>query len=198
MRNRRRVVSLARRIAARIAGRGPSQPPQLEMRWPVARGAPETQPLPSDYRLRQFSLSDRAAHAALLLRADVGECPLEYWLERILPSGFFVVEHVSTGALVATCMAAHQPRERYPQGGNLGWLATDPEHRGRGLGLAVSAAVTARLVNAGYENIYLTTDDRRLAALALYLDMGWEPVLFDSDMEERWRRVFEALGRPVL
>jgi mycothiol synthase len=93
-------------------------------------------------------------------------------------------------------MAGHHPAEGHPEGGELGWVAGDPEHRGRGLGLAVCAAVVARFLGAGYRRIYLRTDDFRLPAIATYLKLGFEPYLFTEGMAERWQRVCDQLGRP--
>ena len=53
----------------------------------------------------------------------------------------------------------------------------------RGWGMAVSAAVVRRLLRAGYRNIYLFTEDWRLAALRIYLTLGWVPLLYMPDME---------------
>ena len=64
-------------------------------------------------------------------------------------------------------MALHLPLEYHPCGGELGWVAGDPEHKGSGLGFAVCAAVTRRLLEIGYRNIYLLTDDFRLPAIKL-------------------------------
>jgi mycothiol synthase len=81
-----------------------------------------------------------------------------------------------------------------PFGGELGWVAVDPDHRRKGLSTAVCASVTARLIHAGYQDIYLYTEDFRLAALALYLKLGYPPFIHAPDMLDRWRHVCEALG----
>jgi len=90
-------------------------------------------------------------------------------------------------------MALHDHTERYPFGGELGWVAADPAHAGRGLGRTVSAAVTARLIRAGYRNIHLYTEDWWLAALKTYLKLGYVPVLFAPDIPERWQTVCAQL-----
>jgi mycothiol synthase len=93
-------------------------------------------------------------------------------------------------------MAKHAPMPGHPEGGGLNWVAGDPEHRGKGLGLAVCAAVVKRFLGAGYRRIYLQTDDFRLPAIATYLKLGFEPFLFTEGMAERWQSVCEKLGRP--
>lgn len=72
-------------------------------------------------------------------------------------------------------MARHWPEELHPQGGVLGWVAGDPALKGKGLGLAVCAAVVARLIGGGYRRIYLSTDDFPLPAVKTCLKLGFPP-----------------------
>ncbi len=114
--------------------------------------------------------------------------------DKLLPNGFFVIEHSATGRLVATAMATHNPTELHPFGAELGWVAGDASHKGKGLGTAVCAAVTRRLIAAGYTDIRLQTDDWRLPAIMVYLRLGYEPMLYCDGMAQRWRAVKEQLG----
>lgn len=86
-------------------------------------------------------------------------------------------------------MGLHDHSDLHPFGGELGWVAADPAHAGKGLGYAVCAAVTARLLQAGYDNIHLYTEHWRLAAIKTYLKLGYLPFLFAPEMAERWRAV---------
>lgn len=111
----------------------------------------------------------------------------------ILPGGFFVIEYGATGSLVAAAMATHGASEMHPFGGELGWVAADPDHKGKRLGLAVSAAATRRFLACGYTEIYLKTDDFRLPAIKTYLRLGYEPLPFCDGMSERWEQVRKKL-----
>jgi mycothiol synthase len=93
-------------------------------------------------------------------------------------------------------MAVHNYTGRYPFWGDLGWVAADPAHVGQGLGIAVVAAATTRLIEAGYRQIQLHTEDWRLAALKIYLKLGYVPSLYTETMPERWRAVCAQLGLP--
>jgi mycothiol synthase len=106
------------------------------------------------------------------------------------------VEHRPGKTVVATALATHSPTELHPFGAQLGWVAADPEHKGRKLGTVVSAAATARMLQAGYRRIYLQTDDFRLPAIKVYLDLGYEPLLYCEGMAERWQDVEAALAKP--
>jgi predicted N-acetyltransferase YhbS len=70
-----------------------------------------------------------------------------------------MVIHEETGNIVATAMAVHGPTDAFPFGGELGWVAGDPEHSGKNLGMAVCSAVTSRLLDMGYRLIHLNTDE---------------------------------------
>ena len=111
----------------------------------------------------------------------------------ILPGGFFVIVD-DGGKLVATALAQHSPRPQHSFGGEVGWVAADPAHAGKGLGRAVTAAAITRLVAAGYQCIYLLSDDFRLPALKVYLDVGMEPYPCADGMAERWEAVRARLA----
>jgi GNAT superfamily N-acetyltransferase len=184
--------------AAAEASAWPSR--QLNMIWPEGRSDFAAVPaLPAEYELRTYRQEDLSEYLNLMASATfdffTGEAVAKDLL-RVLPDGFFVIEHKPTGRLVATAQAAHAPGERYPYGGMLGWLAARPEHSGRGLGMIVSAAVTQRLLSAGYRCIYLETDDWRLPALKTYLRLGYIPHLYEPTAEARWRSVCYRVGWP--
>ncbi len=170
------------------------------MIWPKARL--EALPAPAvltGYHLRCWRPSDEAEYLALLALAgftDWDHDRLATTLQKILPDGFFVIEHRASAKIVATAMATHNATEQHPFGGELGWVAGDPAHAGKGLGLAVCAAVTARFLRAGYRNIYLRTDDWRLAAIKTYLKLGYEPLLYCDGMVQRWQAVYQQLHWP--
>ncbi len=172
---------------------------QLQMIWPERlMDRPPTPQLPEGYELRPYEDADEAGYLELMARAGFDNWDgdrLASMLRRALPGGLFVVVHQATGRLAATAMAVHSPSELHAYGGELGWVAADPEHRGMALGLAVCAAVTARFIQAGYRRIYLLTDDFRLPAIKTYLKLGYEPFLFCDGMSERWQAAYKALGK---
>lgn len=75
------------------------------------------------------------------------------------------------------------------------YVLTKPAHRGYGLGgIAVAIALNSAR-EAGVATVQLFTDDARLAAIKLYLKLGFKPdyVPDDQQMEERWGNVFSRL-----
>lgn len=173
---------------------------QLQMVWPLSRlGEPPVWTVPEGYVLRTYQPGDEPGFFRLMDRAGFKGWDMEKfqpWLQKVLPNGFFFVVLQRSGDLVATAMATHHPSPLHPFGGELGWVAGDPAHQGKGLGYVVCAAVTRRFLEAGYKRIYLQTDDWRLPALKTYLKLGWVPFLFQEDMPGRWKAVCETLGWP--
>ena len=47
--------------------------------------------------------------------------------------------------------------------------------------------------NGAKRIVYLTTDDWRVPAIVSYLKAGFQPVLYDKGMEERWRTLCNTL-----
>ncbi len=178
---------------------GPA-PAQLQMLWPLARLSSLPEPrAPEGYRLRTYRPSDQQQYLALMEKAgfegwDAGR--MESMRRSLLPNGLFVAEHRPSKRIVATANANHAPNALHPEGGELGWVAADPEHSGKGLGLALSAAVVKRFLSAGFKRIYLQTDDWRLPAVKTYLKLGFVPLLHREDMPARWRAVCEKLDWP--
>lgn len=107
----------------------------------------------------------------------------------LVPNAMILARHLATDAPVAVACGTR------PGGhaAELGWVAVVPEHRGRGLGRTVCSAVTRQLLLQGYDHVRLSTQDHRLAALRIYVALGYEPVI-DRDSEARWREAYRALG----
>lgn len=175
-------------------------PPQLRMVWPSARlDAPPEPRLHPDYALRTWRPGDEQGWFELMALAGFGvwdEDRLAFTLKTILPDGWFFAVEERSGRLVASAMATHHALMLHPFGGELGWVVGHPAHRGKGLGWTVCAAVTRRLLQAGYTNIFLRTDDFRLPAITVYLKLGYQPFLFAPDMVERWQAICQQLHWP--
>jgi GNAT superfamily N-acetyltransferase len=172
----------------------PTYPYQLEMTRRSSFGLVEVPRLPEGYELRQFRRGDEGAYDDLFHLAFADEGRFQETLDRTLPGGFFVVEHITSHHLVASCVALRGSSSPRHHAGQLGWLVTDPSHTRKGLGTIVAAAVTNRLA-AGYERPFLGTEDFRTPAIAIYLKLGWRPHVYHDDMGPRWQRIFASLGR---
>jgi len=128
-------------------------PAQLQMVWPehLLNAPPAVQP-PYGYGLRTYRRGDEPRFCQVMELAGWpgwNDEKLQPWVARILPEGWFMAVHEESGRIVATAMALHSHSALHPFGGELGWVAGDPAHAGKGLGRLVSAAVTRRLIDGG-------------------------------------------------
>ena len=173
---------------------------QLQMVWPEhLLKTPLAVRLPPGYALRTYRRGDEPRFYEVMELAGWpgwNDEKLQPWIARMLPEGWFMAVHEGGKQIVATAMALHSHSDLHPFGGELGWLAGDPAHAGKGLGMAVSAAVTARLIDGGYRNIHLYTEHWRLPALKIYLKLGYVPFLYTPEMPERWQAICAQLQWP--
>jgi mycothiol synthase len=173
-------------------------PHQLEMVRPSSLGIVDVPPVKDGYVLRQMRSGDEGPYDDLfhLAFADEGRYPETVGCA--LDGGFFVVEHLASRELVASCVAMRGSSSPRHEAGQLGWLVTDPSHTRKGLATVVSALVTNRFVAEGYQQPFLGTEDFRLGAISIYLNLGWRPHIYRDDMEPRWRSIYGCLGREFL
>ena len=112
-------------------------------------------------------------------------------LSIMIPNGGVLIEN--GGSIVACATAAYAAR--FSPHALLNYVLVDRRHRGKGLGRIASAEAMQRAANAGYQGMILQTDDERDRAIAMYLSLGFEPVLDSSpDADIRWQRIRERLG----
>ncbi|MBC8137795.1 MAG: GNAT family N-acetyltransferase [Fibrella sp.] len=173
--------------------------PQLIMRRADLQGLPPLD-LPEGYALHRcdgaFTDNERDGIARVL-----GESfPEMTWFGERVDSTFigdtschttFYIEHVPSGAVVATATAREDPS--FPDAGYLHWVGVSPAHRGKRLGNLVSLAVLYEFVATGFHGAVLTTDDHRLAAIKTYLTLGFVPLPGHASHEARWQAVQTAL-----
>lgn len=131
------------------------------------------------------------------MRAAEGIEPITNWFPivyddpRVPDDGFFTV--LCRGELVAT--SCIQLGEHTPDSATVHAVAASPSHKGKRLGRIITEAVMLQAHRRGIERVYLTTDDWRIAAVKIYLDLGFRPVLWDTDMRERWQKLLVQLDR---
>jgi mycothiol synthase len=161
----------------------------MRARLDVDRPAPV---LPDGYDLRPLTWADLPAWVDLMngngeLGAWTAERAAPLFGGGMDPEASFVVTRGDLA--VATAQLNLHPADDYAPTPELGWVAADPAHRGRGLGRAVCLAVMRAAAAAGHREIFLRTDDHRLPAVRVYLAIGLEPWLRDPSAADRWRAV---------
>lgn len=183
--------------------------------WPEGLRPPDVD-VPDEYALRTTRLADRDRRtvAALLdtYQDTAGDERADALRDYVLPNGWFVAVERATNAVVGTVSAVHDPGDEvgtrplsedrdatdhyFPFGGAVCSLVVSPAHRREGLGCALAAAATRRLLDAGYDSVRVGVDPENLAAAALFVHAGFAPAVLSSGDVGRWRDVFDALGVP--
>ena len=153
-----------------------SQKYELTFHLPVGISALSVS-MPDGYRIRDFKGFDKAELVRLYEK-----CGFDFSLDRLndalgicLPGGVFLVEHSESGELVSTMMARHLSSPEFSFGGRIDWLASDPNHRGKGLGRLSATLATNHLMRLGYQNIWVTTQPHRLDAMKIFTSLGYAP-----------------------
>jgi mycothiol synthase len=114
---------------------------------------------------------------------------------RVVPGGWILGVDESTEAIVASALGLRAGTESGVPVGELSWVAADPTYSGQGLGRAVSARATDRLLESGCCRVHLRTEDFRLAALKTYLTLGYEPHIPEAEVAGRWHEIDRRIGR---
>ncbi len=128
-----------------------------------------------------------------------GRDRLTRWLESYrkisLPEGILVATSDDTGKPVATAGSISNSKNgMFPNGGQLAWVATNPEHQKKGLASWLCSLATLRLQNDGYKLIFVVTGDDMPAAISVYKQLGYIPYLYATDQEARWKVICEQTG----
>lgn len=155
--------------------------------------------LHENFEIRPYMSSDEESWTEIckfgLLTEEEGiECWGKYMLDmdNLVPERdvFFVCDR--KGKPVATCTGFVQPNGV----GLLHMLGAKPDARGHGLGYSMTAYVLNKLDKELLNKnrmVRLKSDDWRLSAVKAYLQCGFQPVLFDVDMDIRWKAICDKL-----
>lgn len=169
---------------------------QLEMTRPHLEGLPPLIP-PPGCELRTYQPGDEVHWARIM-----NDCIGQGWTgERCLAEMVRRPEFRSDGCFFAVVdgvpegTATTWVKENLaPETGYVHMVGVAPSRRGLGLGALVSLATLHWFRDHGFRRALLNTDDWRLPAIAIYLKLDFEPVLFDDEHRERWNAVREKLG----
>jgi mycothiol synthase len=171
--------------------------PQLQMDLDSLEQLPEAE-VTKGYRLRTYRCGDEAAWCRLINECIGGEYNEESCrssltgTEEFSPQDLLFAE--CSGEEVGTACARRGANT--PAGvGYVHMVAVAPRHRGKRLGRALVVAVLRRFRELGYRAATLQTDDFRLSAIRLYLDLNFHPTMTDESHPARWEAVLSRLGQ---
>ena len=170
-------------------------PIAVAMRRPTLLGVPAMPILTASLIVRRAQVEEAGPLAALLGRAY----PTETWDTAGTEHELFGDETIratlvvaAEGRLIAT--ASLQVHPDAPECGWVRWVATDLDRRREGLARALVIGVLAMAGQAGCKEARLHTQTDRLAAIPLYLQLGFEPLVTGDPEREVWERVIRFLS----
>jgi GNAT superfamily N-acetyltransferase len=172
----------------------PAVPVNVVMRRPTLVGVPAMPMLAAPLVVRRARAEEAGALAALLGRAfpsegwDAAGTEAELFRDETVRATLVVAE---AGRPVAT--ASLQVRPDVPECGWVRWVATDPDRRREGLARALVIGVLAMAGQAGCREARLRTQTYPLAAIPLYVQLGFEPLVTGDAEREVWERVIKTL-----
>lgn len=175
-------------------------PIAVAMRRPTLLGVPTMSIPTASLIVRRAQVEEAEPLAALLGRAY----PTETWDPASTEHELFGDETVratlvvtAEGRLIAT--ASLQIHSDAPECGWLRWVATEQDQRRRGCARALVISALAIAEQAGCREARLHTETDRLAAIGLYLQLGFEPLVRSDREREAWEQVIKFLraGVPI-
>lgn len=166
---------------------------QLLMLRPNLENLPPVPPAPEGYLLRLGAPSDARSMGEMMSLAydepwDAKRCN-ETLLEH--PDVYATYMVVKEGQIVAT--ASCLDLKDRPQVGYVHYVGAHPDHAGRKLGYITTLSTLHEFVKAGKSEAILNTDDFRLPAIRVYLQLGFIPQYPEPDHHERWMCIFMRL-----
>jgi mycothiol synthase len=168
---------------------------QLQMRRPHLKDLPPVTLL-EGYTLRTYQEGDEQVWGEIMNTGIGSGWTVEKVKERLTQTPQFIAD----GLFFATCQGtpvgsacAWRDEANEWRHGIVHMVCVLPEHRGHRLGYYLTLAVLHWLKDHGFEDVSLLTDDWRLSAIKAYLQLGFEPVIDDEEMRERWGRVEQEL-----
>lgn len=152
--------------------------------------------LPTGYQLLESGRAQRRLWAELLSSSGEFGVVDSAMLKReilsiLIPDGAILI---GCGDDIVACAAAcFAPR--FAPYALLNYVLVRADHRTKGLGCAASIEAMRRARLRGYPGMVLQTDDSRDAAIAMYLGLGFQPVIESSpDAPDRWKTVMDRVG----
>ena len=154
---------------------------------------------PNGYRCQHLEPGSEADYVKVMTRSLVASADDtwfadEFWSDPGYdPANLFLVYYY--GEPVAAGAAQDDEWEGRAVG-RLHMLGVVPEHRRRGLGRSLTVAVIQRMKDRGFDRVLVLTEDSRLGAIRLYLQLGMHPQYPHPVHRVRWKRVMRML-RPA-
>ncbi len=183
-----------------MSDHGPITEPQLRMLRDNLHDLPPLD-VPAGYVLRHFRPGDEAGLTETFKDAFENDDMAFEWAvlnnHGFMPERSWLIERADSGLIVASAsmlLDPHTAESNASGTGFLHWVAARKSEAGKKLGYLVCLAAMRRMLNEGFRQAGLGTDDGRLPAIKTYLNLGYAPSIVHENQRDRWRKMFEELG----
>lgn len=136
-------------------------------------------PPPTNFQIRHHNKGDEATWLAIQRTADIynefSDTAFEdqYGIDEQLHHERVIYLATTAGEVIGTSTAWYGPEGPNGKMGRIHWVAILPDFQGQGLSKPLLAATLALLMGLGHRECFLTTIQRRVAAVSLYKQMGF-------------------------
>jgi ribosomal protein S18 acetylase RimI-like enzyme len=156
-------------------------------------------PMPTGYAMRFYRTGDVQTWVRIQQAAETFFVPTAEVFAKHMPGDtdylskrvMFLVDPSS--ADIGTITAWNDEQLSGREIGQIHWVAIVPDAQGRGLAKSMLSAACDVLRTHGYSEACLETNTRRIPALNLYLQFGFQPHLRDEAEREAWNIVAPRL-----
>lgn len=173
-------------------------PVKVKMRRSTKLELPAIPNLPDRLVIRRAQMEEAGGLAALCGRAyeneiwDTQGTENELFRDNTVIAVLVVAEKdqlLSTASLQADKMLSNSCQIR--------WVATEQTWRRQGLARALIVSLLDMAKKAGRDEVHLQTTTDLLGAIAMYLQLGFEPVLSCNRERDVWKKVFSLLQKTL-
>ena len=157
--------------------------------WPDSKSVPDE--VDSPVAITEFVL-DRTAfeHVQAAIGWQVTDNQWDQLMQELVPGSMVFVKDDSGEPMATACACA--TKNKWTE---LAWVAVAENHRGKRLGKVVCIALVKKLLGTGTKHIFGSTQDERLMAVRVYLEMGFFHV-YRKEKVSRWRDICDRLDHP--
>jgi len=158
--------------------------------WPFPEGYGMRRMQPGDERLWEDIQRDAEPYAATrdgLFEQEFGDDPVEAWRRVFLLTS-------PKGCAVGTMGAWYDRSFLGKDYGRIHWVSVRPAFQGRGLAKAALASAL-RVLSRSHQRAYLSTQTKRVAAIAIYLGAGFHPHMTTEPDRVAWARIAATMRK---
>lgn len=170
-------------------------PVQVKMTRSTALALPTLPSLAEPLTVRRAEHEDAADLTKLCGRAYVGELwtthstECELFLDKTVKAVLIIKDQ---NRLVST--ASLQVHNHPPLSGQLRWVATEPDWQRQGLAKHLVLRLLEIAKTEACTDMHLNTTTDALGAITLYLQLGFKPMLSNTQEHLIWKDVFRLIG----